>query len=286
MGRKWRSWQLSLIQEPRWSGRGSENRISLQPSSLHTTPEREALPLLLHKKGDSQEEDVSTHLGQVLEMTEPRPTILECNHPASYPRDHSFLNVSLKWDSNMLCRLILWSVSPSRTPTPQGQTAQFYQWLFKPGGITGTLSVLYQICEMKRPSQSWLFSFQSSAANGLSDTVMRLKLRVENSSLNQSSPFKVPSHLLSPWDGEESEAWDGKETERKRAKGRRKRRTEKKNAQSKKCRYCSGFLVFSTDSNPYGRGIRLNNSQLVCVTTTGSGQCRCSINHIKEPINK
>ena len=39
---------------------------------------------------DSQEEDLSTHLGKVLGNDRATPTILECNHLASYPRDYSF----------------------------------------------------------------------------------------------------------------------------------------------------------------------------------------------------
>lgn len=71
-------------------------------------------------------------------------------------------------------------------------------------------------------------------------------------------------------------------------KGEREKEKEnrKKNVQSKMQILFRFSGIFYRLSNPYGRGIRFNNSQLVCVTTTGSGQCRCSINHIKEPINK
>lgn len=82
----------------------------------------------------------------------------------------------------------------------------------------------------------------------------------ENSLLKSIFHSKFPSpHLLEPWDGEEGRNWDGKEKEKKRAKGRRKRRRKK--TFKAKCRYCLVFQVFfCLLSNPYWRGIRLNNS--------------------------
>ena len=103
--------------------------------------------------------------------------------------------------------------------------------------------------EMKGPSQSWLSPlFKALQLMAYQTLWWDSNSWLETSFHKPIFPSKVPSpHLLEPWDGEERKGWDGKETERKRAKGRRKRRTEKKTQKTfkAKCRHCSGFLVFS-----------------------------------------
>ena len=150
----------------------------------------------------------------------------------------------------MLCRLILWSVSPSRMSTPQGQKAQFgYQWIFKLGENWHPECPLPDKSGMKGPSQSWLsLLFKVLQLMAYQTLWWDSNSWLENSFLKPIFPSKVPSpHLLEPWDRKERKGWDGKETERKRVKGRRKRRTGKKKKKTfkAKCRYCSGFPVFS-----------------------------------------
>lgn len=99
---------------------------------LHTPPRE--LPLFHLLPLRSQEEALSTHLGKVFGNDRAMPTILECDHLAAYPGDDSLPCTDHRWDSNMLCTLILWSVSPSRMSAPRGQKAEsVYQGMFKPG---------------------------------------------------------------------------------------------------------------------------------------------------------
>lgn len=185
--------------------------------------------------------------------------------------------------------LILTSALPTRTYTQWGPEPHLVCSPLDPRAwsITGALRALY------RPEQEAgtdpvvvIPSVHSRAASVLSDSVPRSKLRVGKQFPQTSLPLQVPipsSPCTRRWGRMEELGWG--EEGRKRTEGRRKSR--RKTTVKAKCRYCLVFLPFSVYSLIHkGRGIRLNDSQLSCMTNTGPGQSRYSTNHIKEPMTQ
>lgn len=233
---------------------------------LHTTPGEGATFLPFTRRETLQEEDVSTHLWASVRKWQSHANNPRCNHPASYPRDHSFLERITKWDSNMLCRLICGLSLPVERLLHKDRRHSFTSDSSSQGHNWHSECPLPDMWNEETKSIMALF-FQSSAANGLSDTVMRLKLGWKIVPLNQSS-LQGPISSLEPWDGEERKRWDGKETERKRrkgeGKGEQKKKRSKQNADTVQVFwYFLPTLIHMEEESG-------STPQLVCVTTTGT----------------
>lgn len=164
----------------------------------------------------------------------------------------------------MLYRLILWSVSPSRMSTPRGQKAQFcYQWIFKPGENWHPECPLPDKSGMKGPSQSWLsLLFKVLQLMAYQTLWWDSNSWLENSFLKPIFPSKVPfssSTWALRWGRKEGLGWKG-DGEEKGEREKEKENRKKKNIQSKMQILFRFSDIFYLLSNPYGRGIRLNNS--------------------------
>lgn len=144
--------------------------------------------------------------------------------------------------------------------------------------------------EMKGPSQSWLSPlFKALQLMAYQTLWWDSNSWLETSFHKPIFPSKVPSpHLLEPWDmGKKGRAGMERRRRGKGQKGEGKGEQKKKTPKHSKQNADTVQVFWYFLSTLYSIWKRNQAQQFITsVTTTGSGQHRCSTNHIKESINK